>query len=68
MTETHNEDNVDEVSCKRQHNYLTLVADHRAGKTVWGCPGAGEQAADRFFAELDPDSPRAAPPTGATRA
>jgi transposase len=51
---------VDEVSWKRQHNYLTLVADHRAGKIVWGCPGAGEKAADRFFAELDPGSPRAA--------
>ena len=57
---------VDEVSWKKQHNYLTLVADHRAGKIVWGCPGAGEKAADRFFAELDPGSPRAAapPPTG----
>jgi transposase len=54
---------IDEVSWKRQHNYLTLVADHRAGKIVWGCPGAGEKAADRFFAELDPGSPRAAPPT-----
>jgi transposase len=46
---------IDEVSWKRQHNYLTLVADHRAGKIVWGCEGAGEQAADRFFAELDPE-------------
>jgi transposase len=57
---------VDEVSWKKQHNYLTLVADHRAGRIVWGCPGAGEKAADRFFAELDPGSPRAAapPPTG----
>ncbi len=57
---------VDEVSWKRQHNYLTLVADHRAGKIVWGCPGAGEQAADQFFAELDPSSPRSAPPTADT--
>jgi len=54
---------VDEVSWKRQHNYLTLVADHRAGKIVWGTAGAGERAADRFFAELDPDSPRAAAAT-----
>ena len=54
---------IDEVSWKRQHNYLTLVADHRAGKIVWGTDGAGERAADAFFAELDPDSPRAAPPT-----
>lgn len=54
---------IDEVSWKRQHNYLTLVADHRAGKIVWGTDGAGEKAADRFFAELDPGSPRATPPT-----
>ena len=54
---------VDEVSWKRQHNYLTLVADHRAGKIVWGTEGAGEKAADRFFAELDPDSQRIAPPS-----
>jgi transposase len=47
---------VDEVSWKRQHNYLTLVADHRRGKIVWGSDGAGEKAADRFFAELDPQT------------
>jgi transposase len=46
---------IDEVSWKRRHNYLTLVADHRRGKIVWGCEGAGETAADRFFAELDPE-------------
>jgi transposase len=61
---------VDEVSWKRQHNYLTLVADHRAGKIVWGTEGAGQQAADRFFAELDPEpaGDPAAPPTGSERA
>jgi transposase len=53
---------IDEVSWKRQHNYLTLIADHRAGKIVWGCEGVGERAADRFFAALDPGSPRAVPP------
>jgi len=46
---------VDEVSWKRQHNYLTLVADHRRGKIVWGTNGAGEKAADRFFEALDPE-------------
>lgn len=59
---------VDEVSWKRQHNYLTLVADHRAGKIVWGAEGVGEHAADRFFAELDPGSPRGAPSAPAARA
>jgi transposase len=51
---------IDEVSWKRQHNYLTLVADHQRGKIVWGTDGAGEKAADRFFEELDPEI--AAPP------
>ena len=46
---------IDEVSWKRQHNYLTLVADHLRGKIVWGTDGAGEKAADRFFEELDPE-------------
>jgi transposase len=53
---------IDEVSWKRQHNYLTLVADHRRGKIVWGTDGAGEKAADSFFAELDPEIAFASPP------
>ena len=51
---------VDEVSWKRQHNYLTLVADHSAAR--W-C-GASEGRRDgrrRFFEELDPEPPRPAP-------
>ncbi|MGH3659505.1 MAG: transposase, partial [Micromonosporaceae bacterium] len=43
---------VDEVSWKRQHNYLTLVTDHRRGKIVWGTEGKDTAALDRFFAEL----------------
>ncbi|MQA92935.1 MAG: ISL3 family transposase, partial [Gemmatimonas sp.] len=43
---------VDEVSWKRQHNYLTLVTDHRRGKVVWGSHGKDAAALDRFFAEL----------------
>jgi transposase len=53
---------IDEVSWKRQHNYLTLVANHRRGKIVWGCAGKGEKAADAFFAELDPEPAAASPP------
>jgi transposase len=45
---------IDEVSWRKQHSYLTLIADHRRGKIVWGTDGAGEKAADEFFAELDP--------------
>ena len=58
---------IDEVSWKKQHNYLTLVADHQRRCVVWGCDGQGEKAADRFFAELDPEPERAdpSPPHGA---
>jgi transposase len=45
---------IDEVSWKRQHNYLTLVADHERRQVVWGCEGKGQAAADEFFSELDP--------------
>jgi transposase len=45
---------IDEVSWKRQHNYLTLVADHQRRQVVWGCEGKGQTAADEFFEELDP--------------
>ena len=53
---------IDEVSWKRQHNYLTLVADHQRRCIVWGCQGKGENAADRFFVELDPDPASLSPP------
>jgi transposase len=46
---------IDEVSWRKQHRYLTLVVDHQRRCVVWGTEGAGEQAADRFFAELDPE-------------
>ena len=43
---------VDEVSYKRRHHYLTLVADHKAGKIVWGSPGKDSATLDAFFTEL----------------
>ena len=53
---------IDEVSWKKQHNYLTLVADHRRGKIVWGAEGKGEQAGDEFFEALDPGPGAPSPP------
>ncbi|MGH2859274.1 MAG: transposase [Solirubrobacteraceae bacterium] len=53
---------IDEVSWKRQHNYLTLVADHERRQVVWGCEGKGQAAADRFFDELDPPPDMSASP------
>lgn len=46
---------VDEVSWRKQHRYLTLVVDHQRRCVVWGTNGSGENAGDRFFAELDPE-------------
>jgi transposase len=43
---------IDEVSWRRQHRYLTLVADHIRGQIVWGTEGNDAAAADRFFKEL----------------
>jgi transposase len=57
---------IDEVSWRKQHRYLTLVVDHQRRCVVWGTEGAGQQAADQFFAELDPEPcaarPQPAPP------
>ena len=46
---------IDEVSWRKQHRYLTLVVDHQRRRVVWGANGSGKAAADRFFAELDPE-------------
>jgi transposase len=46
---------VDEVAWRKGHRYLTLIANHRTGRVVWGCEGKGQAAADQFFAELDPE-------------
>ena len=56
---------IDEVSWKKQHNYLTLIVDHRRRQVVWGCEGQGQKAADAFFTELDPDPASSPPPVPA---
>jgi transposase len=43
---------IDEVSWRKGHRYLTLVADHRRRQIVWGAEGASAATADRFFDEL----------------
>jgi transposase len=43
---------VDEVSWKKNHNYLTLVCDHAAKKVIWGKAGKDADTLDAFFAEL----------------
>lgn len=43
---------VDEISWKKHHNYLTLVADHATDTVVWGAEGKDTATLDGFFAEL----------------
>ena len=45
---------VDEVSWRRHHQYLTLVADHDTKKIVWGAPGKDTATLDAFFDDLGP--------------
>lgn len=46
---------VDEISWRKHHNYVTLVADHRTGKVVWGDEGKSAKTLDGFFSELGPE-------------
>ena len=43
---------IDEVSYRKQHNYLTIVANHRTGQVVWADEGKDTTAAERFFDAL----------------
>ena len=45
---------IDEVSYRKHHNYLTVVADHRSGKVVWCDQGKDTATAQRFFDDLGP--------------
>jgi transposase len=43
---------VDEVSYRRRHRYLTVVADHDSGRIVWVAKGRNSATLQRFFDEL----------------
>lgn len=43
---------VDEISYRRHHKYLTLVADHESGQIVWGGEGKSASTLDGFFEAL----------------
>jgi len=43
---------VDEISYRRHHKYLTLVADHDTGHIVWGGDGRSGDTLGRFFDAL----------------
>ena len=43
---------VDEVSYRRRHRYLTVVADHHTGRIVWVAKGRNSATLQAFFDEL----------------
>ena len=43
---------VDEVSYRRRHRYLTVVADHDSGRIVWCAKGRNAATLQAFFDEL----------------
>jgi transposase len=45
---------VDEISYKRGHQYLTVVADHDTGRVVWVAKGRNQAALTSFFEALGP--------------
>jgi transposase len=49
---------VDEVSYRKGHKYLTVVADHLAGQIVWGGEGRSGATLGSFFDELGDDGCR----------
>lgn len=47
---------VDEVSYRKGHRYLTVVADHdRDGAVVWAAPGKDHRVLEAFYDELGPE-------------
>jgi len=47
---------IDEISYRRHHKYLTLVADHANGHIVWGGDGKSGDTLDGFFDALGPEA------------
>lgn len=46
---------VDEISYRKQHHYLTVVANHRTGRIVWAGEGRSAATLDAFFDALGTD-------------
>lgn len=46
---------VDEISYRRGHQYLTIVADHDTGAVVWIAKGKRGKALEDFYTELGDD-------------
>lgn len=45
---------IDEVSYRKGHRYLSVVADHRTGDPAWMTEGRSRESLGKFFDELGP--------------
>lgn len=46
---------LDEVSYRKRHKYLTVVADHKSGDPAWIGEGRSQKTVGKFFDELGPE-------------
>ena len=46
---------IDEVSYRKGHRYLSVIADHRSGDVVWAGEGKSAETAGAFFDGLGPE-------------
>ena len=46
---------IDEISCRRHHEYITTVVNHESGKVIWASPGKNAATLRRFFHDLGPE-------------
>jgi transposase len=46
---------LDEVSYRKGHKYLSIIADHRSGDPVWVGEGRSQETVSGFFDELGPE-------------
>jgi transposase len=46
---------IDEVSYRKGHQYLSIIANHRGGDVVWASEGKSAETANGFFDQLGPE-------------
>lgn len=46
---------IDEVSYRKGHKYLSVIADHRTGDPAWITEGRSRESVGKFFDELGPE-------------
>jgi transposase len=46
---------IDEVSYRKGHKYLSVIADHRSGDPAWIAEGRSRETVGKFFDELGPE-------------